>query len=131
LSANGTSGPYLFKTGNGLVNSEKVEILTRDRNQPSVILKIETSARFTDYEFEPFTGRILFKAPVPSLDANLNPISIRVTYEVDQGGPKFWTYGGDAQVKVTDRLEVGGSFAREENPLDHFGIYSGNAVFEV
>ena len=34
-------------------------------------------------------------APVPSLDANLNPISIRVTYEVEQGGDKFWVYGVD------------------------------------
>ena len=133
LRANGTSGPYLFnvRNGNGLVNSEKVEILTRARNNPGLIVKTESRTRFADYEFEPFTGRILFKAPVPSLDADLNPISIRVTYEVDQGGDKFWTYGADAQVKVTDRFEVGGSFAREENPLGRFGIYSGNAVFQV
>ncbi|HEX8311246.1 MAG TPA: hypothetical protein VF614_08020 [Chthoniobacteraceae bacterium] len=133
LRANGTSGPYLFnvRNGNGLVNSEKVEIITRARNNPGLILRTEPKTRFSDYEFEPFTGRILFKGPVPSLDADLNPISIRVTYEIDQGGDKFWTYGGDAQLKLTNRLEVGGAFAREENPLGKFGLYSGNAVFQI
>src|SRR5262249_24044136 len=83
ISANGTSGPFSFKTIDAVENSEKLEILTRDRNQPAVILKSETMTRFTDYEFEPFTGQLLMKGPVPSLDENLNPISIRVTYEVE------------------------------------------------
>ena len=38
-----------------------------------------------DYELEPWTG-LLFKAPIPSFDADLNPNSIRVSYEVDSGG---------------------------------------------
>jgi hypothetical protein len=77
------------------------------------------------------TGQILFKAPVPSLDADLNPISIRVTYEADQGGSRFWTYGGDAQVKLNDHIQVGGAVARDENPQDHYGLYSGNAIFDL
>jgi hypothetical protein len=113
------------------VNSEKIEILTRDRNNPGLVIKTIDMTRFSDYEFEPLTGQILFKAPIPSLDADLNPISIRVTYEVDQGGDRFWAYGGDAQVKVTDRFQVGGSAARDENPRDRYGLYSGNAVFDL
>ncbi len=131
LRANGTSGPYAFRSANGLLNSEKVEILTRDRNNPGLVIKTVPLTRFSDYEFEPLTGQILFKAPIPSLDADLNPISIRVIYEVDQGGDRFWVYGGDAQVKVTDRLQVGGAFARDENPREHYGLYSGNAVFDL
>lgn len=131
LRANGTSGPYNFRSANGLVNSEKVEILTRDRNNPGLIIKTVPMTRFSDYEFEPFTGRILFKAPVPSLDADLNPVSIRVTYEVDQGGDKFWTYGADAQVKLSKRAEIGASAVRDENPLDHYGLYSANAAFDL
>ena len=131
MRGNGTSGPYLFSTANGLLNSEKVEILTRDRNQPNLILQSVPMARFTDYEFEPFTGRILFKAPVPSLDANLNPVSVRVTYEVDQGGEKFWVYGADAQVKLHERVEVGGAAVRDENPQGKLGLYSGNATLRL
>jgi len=131
VPANGTSGPYFFRTADGIVNSEKVEIITRDRDQQAIILQTVPMSRFTDYEFEPFSGRILFKAPVASLDPNLNPVSIRVTYEVDQGGDEFWVYGADAQVKATSWLEVGGAAVRDENPLGHYGLYSANTTVKV
>ena len=38
LPGRGISGPYSLTRAEGLVNSERVEIITRDRNQPSVIL---------------------------------------------------------------------------------------------
>jgi uncharacterized repeat protein (TIGR01451 family) len=128
---NGTSGPYQFQNRNGLLNSEKVEIITRDRHQPNLVLKTEGLTRFTDYEFEPFTGRLLLRRPVPSVDESLNPVFIRVTYEVDQDGDKFWVYGADAQVKVTERVEVGGAAIRDENPLGAYGLYSANATVKL
>ncbi|HEX3062107.1 MAG TPA: SdrD B-like domain-containing protein, partial [Usitatibacter sp.] len=131
IPANGTSGPYTLSSAAGLVNSEKVEILTRDRNRPALVIATSPQARFYDYEMEPLTGRIVFKAPVPSVDANLNPISIRVTYEVDQGGPQFWVYGADAQVKVTDRIEVGASFAEDHNPSDPFHLRGAHTVVRL
>jgi hypothetical protein len=131
LPAHGTSGPFQFRIGDGLINSEKVEILTRDRNQPSLILKIVPMTRFSDYEFEPFSGRILFKAPIPSLDSNLNPISVRVTYEADQGGDKFWVYGADGQIKLTDRVEVGLSGARDQNPVAPYQLYGANTTVKI
>ena len=118
LLANGTSGPFTLSNPNGVENSEKVEVVTRDRNQPSVILDIRPLTRFADYEFEPFTGQVLLKAPLPSLDSNLNPVSIRVTYEVNQGGPRFWVGGGMAQVKLSKFLQVGGTFVDDTNPQD-------------
>ena len=127
--ANGTSGPFQLNA-RGLINSEKVEILTRDRDQPSVILKAEPQARFADYEIEPFSGRILFKAPIASFDFNLNPKSIRVTYEVDQGGDKFWIYGADAQFKLTDAIEVGGNYVRDENPLAQYQLGGANGTIK-
>ena len=127
--ANGTSGPFQLNA-RGIINSEKVEILTRDRNQPSIILQAEPQARFADYEIEPFTGRILFKAPIASFDSNLNPKSIRVTYEVDQGGDKFWIYGADAQFKLTDAIEVGGNYARDENPLTQYQLGGANGTIK-
>jgi uncharacterized repeat protein (TIGR01451 family) len=131
VPANGTSGPYFFGIANGIVNSEVVQILTRDRHQPALILETVQLTRFADYEFEPFTGRLLLKAPVPSLDANLNPISVRITYEVDQGGDPFWVYGADAQAKVTKWWEVGGAGVRDENPLGDYGLYSANTTFKL
>jgi len=131
LRANGTSGPYTLSSIKGLINSEKVEILTRDRNQPSLIISAAIQNRFTDYELEPFTGRILFRAPVPSLDADLNPISIRVTYEIDQGGQDFWVAGGDVQVKVNDKVEIGATYVKDKNPVEPFEMRGVNATVKL
>lgn len=131
IPANGTSGPYQLTNNGALINSEKVEILTRDRNQSAVILRIEPLTRFTDYEIEQFTGRVLFKGPIASLDANLNPRSIRVTYEMDQGGAGFWMTGVDAQVKLMENLEVGGVIVRDSNPLLSSTMTGTNATLKI
>jgi uncharacterized repeat protein (TIGR01451 family) len=131
LRANGTSGPYQLATSGLLVNSEKVEIVTRDRNQPSLVIASLPQSRFSDYEIEPLTGRILFRSPVASVDRDLNPVFVRVTYEVDQGGEAFWVAGVDAQVKLTDRIGVGGTYVRDENPQAPFTLAGATAVAKL
>lgn len=131
IPGNGTSGPYDFAAGMGVINSETVEILVRDRNQRSVILSTRTLARNVDYDFEPFTGRILLRQPLASVDSNFNPQSLRITYEVDRGGDRFWVYGGDASFKPAERLEIGGSFARDENPIDPYDLQSVNGTLRL
>lgn len=129
--ANGTSGPFTLSNAQGLINSEKIEILTRDRSQNAIVIKSVPQARFVDYELEPLTGRILFKAPIPSLDENLNPFSIRITYEVDQGGTEFWVAGADAQFKISDRFEIGGIIVDDRNPVDKFRMAGVNAIAKL
>ena len=131
LRANGTSGPYELGTRGALVNSEKIEIVTRDRNQPSIVLSALPQARFADYEIETLTGRILFRSPVSSVDRDLNPVFVRATYEVDQGGEQFWVAGVDAQVKLTDRIEIGGTFVKDRNPQEPFTLAGANAVAKL
>lgn len=132
IPANGTSGPFLFSAGNGLLGSDVVEVLVRDRNQPSVILSARRLSRFVDYEFEPFTGRLLLRRPLPSVDENFNPQSLRITFEMEtEQGDSFWTYGGHAQVRLSDRFEVGGAFARDDNPADKYAIESINATVQL
>jgi uncharacterized repeat protein (TIGR01451 family) len=129
LPGRGISGPYFLSKPNSVINSERVEILTRDRNQPALILSAKPMTRFADYTVEPFTGRLLFRAPVPSLDANFNPVSIRVTYELDQGGAAYNTYGADGTLKLGSRLEIGGIAALDENPLDSLKLFGANASY--
>lgn len=114
----GTSGPYyLSATGGDFVdNSEQIEIMVRDRNQPNIVLQRTGVTRFVDYTVEPLTRRILFTHPISSLDANLNPQSIRITYEVDSGGPKFTVAGTDVQVKVGERMQLGVVAGTDQNP---------------
>ena len=139
LPANGTSGPFILSNPNGVANSEKVEVLTRDRNQPSVIVDIRELTRFADYEFEPLSGELLLKAPLPSLDSSLNLISLRITYEVNQGGQRFWVGGGTGTVKLNNFLQLGGTLVNDSNPVDPnrlFGVNSkltlpGKTVFSA
>jgi hypothetical protein len=122
----GVSGPYSVSNPNGVTGSEKIEIVVRDRNQPTVVLKSTLLTRTSDYEFEPFSGQILFRAPVPSYDDQLNPVTIRVTYEVDQGGEDFLVYGGDLKLALTDKLTLGVAVARDENPQAPYTVAGAN-----
>jgi uncharacterized repeat protein (TIGR01451 family) len=118
LRANGTSGPYQLLNPQLRVNSEKVELLVRDRNQSAIVLKSVLLARFIDYDMAPLTGQLLLKMPLSSLDPDFNPQSLRVTYEVEQGGAQFWVAGFDTQVKLGERIEVGALAVHDSNPQD-------------
>jgi uncharacterized repeat protein (TIGR01451 family) len=133
IPANGTSGPYKINTAGSALyeNSEKVEILVRDKNQPSIILETLALSRFNDYSIDPVAGEIFFKGPVASIDANLNPRTIRITYEVKKGGKEFWMAGADARLKVTDYLEVGASYARDENPQKKSQLMGATALVNL
>jgi len=117
LPANGTSGPYQLSQRNPLANSAQVDLITRDRNQPSLVVADTPLTQFTDYSVEAFSGQILFKAPIPSVDANLNPVYVRVVYEVSNGGLSYWVGGLDARVKVVPDVTVGGTVIRDQNPV--------------
>jgi hypothetical protein len=129
--ARGVSGPYTVSNPNGVAGSEKISILTRDRFRPTNILKVTEVSRNLDYEFEPFSGQILFRAPVPSFDDQLNPVSIRVTYEVDQGGEKYFVYGGDVRLKLTEGISIGLAGARDENPVAPYEVTGANLTLKL
>lgn len=131
IAANGTSGPFLISQGHMLANSERVEIITRDRNQAGLIVKSVDLVRFTDYEVDTVNGRLLLRAPVASLDGDLNPVSLRVSYEVDQGGVQFLVAGAAGQVKLGDHVEVGGSVIEDRNPQDPASLASVNGTIRL
>ena len=129
--ARGVSGPYSVSNANGVSGSEKIEILTRDRFRPVNIIKVTPVSRNLDYEFEPFTGQILFRAPIPSFDDQLNPISIRVVYEIDQGGQKFYVYGADVSLKLSESLTIGVAAAKDENPAAPYDVSGANISLKL
>ncbi len=71
LPANGTSGPFTLSTENMVENSERVELLVRDRNQPSLIIQTTPLQRFSDYEIEPLTGTPVAEGPHPQPGSEL------------------------------------------------------------
>ncbi len=129
--ARGVSGPYSVSNPNGIKGSEKIEIVVRSKNQTTVILKTTALAREADYQFEPFSGQILFRSPVPSVDDQGNPVSIRVTYEVEQGGERFTVYGGDVRLKIADSLTVGVAAAKDNNPAAPQTVVGANVQLKL
>lgn len=131
LPARGVSGPYAIARFPLLENSEKIEILTRDRNQPAIVLKVQTLARFVDYVIETLTGQILLKTALPSLDVNFNPNSLRIAYEVERGGDKFWVSGIDASHQLTDNLTLGAGAVRDADPLKPLSMQSAGVTVKL
>ncbi|HEY4170985.1 MAG TPA: hypothetical protein VGM96_29605, partial [Reyranella sp.] len=130
--ANGTSGPFLLNLPSGaVINSDKVEVITRDRVQPALIISDVVKTRFTDYSIDPYSGTLLFTAPIATLDANFNPQTIRVTYEMDTGGDPFWVAGVDGQYKINDHVEVGGMYVKDANPGAGFSMAGANATVKI
>ena len=125
------SGPYGLRNSAVLEGSDKVEVIVRDRFQPSRIVSVRALQRLVDYSFEPFSGRILLATFLPSVDENLNPTTLRVTYEVDQGGERFWVAGVDGQWRVNPLVEVGGSAVTDRNPLAPYDLESANATLRL
>ncbi len=123
------SGPYGLANYAVLEGSAKVEMVVRDRNAPSRILAATPLVFGVDYTFEPFSGRILLTQFLPAVDANLNPVSLRVSYEVDQGGEAFNVLGVDGQLRLGSRLEVGGSLIDDANPLASYRLGSANIAW--
>ena len=122
--ANGTSGPFAVRSSNAIQNSDKVELVVRDKNQSNLVKQVVVLQRYVDYTFEPFSGRILFNQAIPTLTADGDPQSIRVSYEVDQGGPKFWVGGADAAITLADDVEVGASVVEDRNPDSPYQLHS-------
>ncbi len=131
VPALGTSGPYGLSRAPLVDNSEKVELLTRDRNQDAVVLRRVPLTRFVDYEIETLTGRILLKAPMPSLDAAFNPNSLRVAYEVLQGGLPSWVGGVSARLQASEHVVFNGSAVQDNDPQNPLGLQSAGATLQL
>jgi outer membrane protein OmpA-like peptidoglycan-associated protein len=125
--ARGISGPYALARPNAIANTETIELLVRDRNQPALVLSRKTLTRFADYDFEPFSGRVMFRQPVPSVDENNNPVSIRISYEVEEfAGDKHWVSGITAKANLSNNIAVGVSYATDKDKQTPYEIAGAN-----
>ncbi len=123
--ANGTSGPFQLDL-RGVTNSQQVDLITRDRNQSAIILNDTPLTPFTDYAIEPYSGLLLLKNPVASVDANLNPVYVRVSYSVDAGGPKHWVEGADARLPLSPAFTLGATAIHDADPANELTLQGVN-----
>ncbi len=129
--ANGTSGVYQLGMRDIRPQSEIVEIVIRDRNNPGRVISATPQTRFTDYTLDGFTFGLLFRRPIPSFDADGNPVFIRVTYERETGGPDFTVSGVSGQVKIGDRLQLGAGVVQDDDPTRRMSLRSVNGALRL
>lgn len=130
----GITGPYSLgkvDTDSVLRNSEKVEVIVRDRNNPGLIISRTLLSRFSDYEVDTDSNSIFLKTAIPSVDSNLNPVYLRVTTETEQGGEEYTVAGIAGSHKFNDKVKVGGTYVNSNDPLNKTALASANIVVKL
>jgi uncharacterized repeat protein (TIGR01451 family) len=123
LEPDGTSGPYLLERSPVVSRSETVIVETRDRHRSEKVLHREIKRRDLDYDLDPEAGTILFHAPVPPFDADLNPLRVVVLYESRVIDDEQLVGGGRVSFAPSAGLQVGASAIHEERDGDDLGLY--------
>lgn len=122
IRGNGTA--LLFRlTGAPLVtNSEIIERIVRDRDNPGLVLSIDRLQRFTDYSLDSFTGLLSFTDVVPSVDENLNPVFIRASFDKQTDLEEYTVAGVRWQYQIANDSLLGISVTEDQNPLSGYTI---------
>ncbi|MGL5253393.1 MAG: hypothetical protein ACRC7U_09690 [Moraxella sp.] len=129
----GISGPYPIGVAFAqlLLNSETVEVIVRDRNNPGVILSRQALNRYSDYELDSVSQAIYLRSPIASTDIDGNPIYLRVTVEADDVGEDYTVIGTAGNHQLTKRVNVGASYAQSNDPMNEETLSGVNTVVKI
>ena len=133
----GISGPYPLGANydDVLVNSETVEVIVRDRNNPGVIVKRQTLARYSDYDIDTLSHALYLRAPIASQDLDGNPVYLRITVEAQinafgkaGAGDEYIVGGVAGNYQLTKKINVGASYVQSDDPTNDETLASVNTV---
>ena len=109
---------YYFLTESPIVQgSEKVRIEVRDLYHSERILRSEIRHRYNDYDIDYAQGSLFFKQPVPTRDADYNPIWIVVIYEAISDAKKDYAIAVHGEIGWGQQIRLGGTVV-DENAQD-------------
>ncbi len=131
IRGNGTAMLYQIANAPVVRNSEIVEYIVRDRENPGLVIETRTLQRYRDYVLDDLTGLIRFTDAIPSLDDGLNPVFIRISYETEQANRDYLVAGFRLQHNVSESAHVGFSLTEDQNPLTGnvlSGIYAAYGI---
>ena len=126
IRGNGSALEFRLRQFPIVPNSETVELITRSRDNPDLILESVRFSQAGDYHLDDELGFLSFASSIPTLDADQNPVFIRVTYSVEEGGEDNLIAGARFDRSIGDNLTIGASFTRDEQIEDGrnlIGIY--------
>lgn len=121
---NGTAMLYNIGETRIVRNSDTVSLVTYDRNSPGLVLEQQQLSRYIDYTINYFSGDMRFNRVIPQYDSNLNPVFIRVNYNVDSDGDPYTIAGAKLSYLIKPNLRVGASYEYNESPIEGFEIGS-------
>jgi len=131
IRGKGISGYYYLSHVPVIEGSQKIAIETRDRFRPDRVLKRETLIQGYDYWIDYDTGAVLFKSPIPSMDADFNPVYIIAIYENETSGKKYYIYGGRISVKPVEQFEIGVTDITEEKGVKNYHLTGIDATLNM
>lgn len=130
VRGNGTAMLFRLSGAPLVANSEVIEIVVRDRDNPGLVLSTDRLQRFSDYSLDSFTGLLRFSEVVPSVDENLNPVFVRASYDKKADLDEHTIAGLRWQYKIAGQSSLGFSLTEDQNPLSGYTIsgvqYVGN-----
>ena len=122
---------YYLSQDEVIEGSEQVTLVVRDQNT-GVVLRREPQVRNRDYTIKYAEGRLLFRRPLSSMDADTtiiaqqllggNPMSLEVDYETGRSGMSQSILGGRVQRRIGDSLTVGGSYVEDRQLSSDYSL---------
>ena len=131
IRGNGTATFYRISGAPIEENSETVEIITRSRDNPGLIINTQGMTRLDDYQIDPVSGYITFHEPIASVDEDNNPLFVRISYDTEGGKEQYAIWGARAEQKITENLAVGGTHTQDEHPEDGSRLSSGYVKYKL
>ncbi|SMY38314.1 Cna protein B-type domain protein [Photobacterium andalusiense] len=124
FNGNGTAMFYNIGDKRIVRHTETISLVTYDRNNLGLVLKEQNLTRYIDYTIDYFTGDVQFSRVVPSFDDELNPIKVRVAYDVDDNGEAYTIAGGRLSYLFTPYLAAGISYEYNDHELEGYDLGS-------
>ncbi|HVZ38986.1 MAG TPA: hypothetical protein VHI13_06895 [Candidatus Kapabacteria bacterium] len=131
IRGTGTSGLYYLGNGNIVTGSEKVRIEVRDRLRSDVVISTQDKTRLSDYDIDYTQGTLYFRQPVPSLDDHENPVYIVISSEAITTASDNLVVGGAGEVRLFDRLTLGGTTVLEERSPTNYALLGANGALAL
>lgn len=122
VRGNGTAMLFRISGAPIVAHSEVVERIVRDRDNPGLVLQAERLQRVTDYTLDAVDGLLSFSEVIPSLDENLNPVFIRISYDRQSDLSEYTISGLRYQHQLTQDAIVGLSLTDDQNPISGYTI---------
>lgn len=124
IPGNGTAMLFRLQGAPIVPNSEVVELITRDRDNPGLVLSSVRMLRISDYVLDSETGQIRFANTIPSFDEELGRNSLRISYDQQGAGQEYTVAGIRLHQRVIDDVAIGFSHTEDRNPINGTSVSS-------